>query len=337
MYRVALSLTVAAILVAIPAFFPSSLLAQESISRPGPADKPTTIHMAVVIIDVDNVDGAEQSFDANVYYEVRWRDERLVQEQPGDRHFKIGEIWTPRIILSNEQRTWRTMPEIYEVSPNGEVTYTQRIWGSFSQQLVLRDFPFDTQQFEITFVSTRFGQSEVKLVSDPNFSTVISDRLSVPSWRLLSTSIDLSPYKIVAEEAGQPAFTFSFTAQRIANYYLIFMVLPLVLILGMSWIVFWIDATEMSLRFGLASTSMLTLIAYRFAMASELPNISYLTRMDIFMVGSTVLVFLALLAVAISSRLVHHDRVELARVINRASRYAFPGVFAVLAGASFFT
>lgn len=337
MYRVALSLAVAAILVAIPAFSPPSLLAQESVSRPGPVDKPTTIRMAVVIIDVDNVDGAAQSFDANVYYEVRWHDERLVRDQPGDRYFKIGEIWTPRITLTNEQRTWRSMPEIYEVSTDGEVTYTQRIWGSFSQPLVLREFPFDTQQFEITFVSTRFSQSEVKLVSDPNFSTVISDRLSVPNWRVLSTSIDLSPYKVVAEEAGQPAFTFSFTAQRIANYYLIFIVLPLVLIVGMSWIIFWIDATEMGLRFSIATTSMLTLIAYRFVMAGELPNISYLTRMDVFMVGSTVLVFSTLLAVAISSRLVRRDNVDRARAINRVCRYAFPGAFVALAGASLVT
>ena len=117
MYRVALRLTVAAILVAILASSPPSLLAQESISRPGPADKPTTVRIAVAILDVDNVNGAAQSFDANVYYEVRWRDERLVRDQPGDRLFKIGEIWTPRIILANEQRAWRTMPEFYEVSP----------------------------------------------------------------------------------------------------------------------------------------------------------------------------------------------------------------------------
>lgn len=337
MYRVALRLTVAAILVAILTSSPPSLLAQESISRPGPADKPTTVRIAVVILDVDNVNGAAQSFDANVYYEVRWRDERLVRDQPGDRLFKIGEIWTPRIILANEQRAWRTMPEFYEVSPDGEVTYTQRVWGSFSQPLDLREFPFDTQRFKILFVSTRFDQSEIRLVSDPKFSTVIADRLSVPNWRVLSTSIDLSAYKVVAEEAGQPAFTFSFTAKRVVNYYLIFIVLPLVLIVAMSWIVFWIDATEMGTRFSIAITSMLTLIAYRFAVAGELPNISYLTRMDVFMVGSTVLVFSALLAVATSSRLVHRDKVERARAINRVSRYAFPGAYTALTVASFVT
>ena len=82
---------------------------------------------------------------------------------------------------------------------------------------------------------------------------------------------------------------------------------------------------------------MLTLIAYRFAVAGELPNISYLTRMDVFMVGSTVLVFSALLAVATSSRLVHRDKVERARAINRVSRYAFPGAFTALTVASFVT
>ena len=36
------------------------------------------------------------------------------------------------------------MPEFYEVSPDGEVTYTQRVWGSFSQPLDLRNLGSET-------------------------------------------------------------------------------------------------------------------------------------------------------------------------------------------------
>ncbi len=48
---------------------------------------------------------------------------------------------------------------------------------------------------------------------------------------------------------------------------------------------------------------MLTLIAYRFLLGGMLPRISYLTRLDYFLLGSTVLVFLALVEAACTSRL----------------------------------
>ena len=53
----------------------------------------------------------------------------------------------------------------------------------------------------------------------------------------------------------------------------------------MAWIVFWIPREHVPSRIGLAATSMLTLIAYRFAMSSVLLPIAYLTRLDLFMIG----------------------------------------------------
>jgi hypothetical protein len=40
-----------------------------------------------------------------------------------------------------------------------------------------------------------------------------------------------------------------------------------------------------------AATSMLTLIAYRFAVDSQLPALPYMTRLDAFILTSTLLVF----------------------------------------------
>ena len=316
--------------------WPGVLVAQEAVIRPGPENEPTQVRIAVVVLDLDSVDGAAQSFDANVYYEIRWRDERLVQDGPGTRFFNVSEIWTPRVIMANRERAWPTMPDIYEVTPNGEVTYIQRIWGSFMQPLDLRDFPFDAQTFSIVFVSVNFDQSEVRLVPDPIFSTDIADRLSVPDWRVLSSFVDTSPYKATSEEKGQPSFTFTLTAKRIASYYVIYIILPLILIVAMSWMVFWVDPTQTGTRISVAITSMLTLIAYRFAVAGDLPHVSYLTRMDLLMVCSTALVFSTLVAVVVTSTLARHGQVERARKIDNASCYAFPGVFAIIIATSFF-
>ena len=50
-------------------------------------------------------------------------------------------------------------------------------------------------------------------------------------------------------------------------------ILPLLLIVAMSWLVFWIDPELAGPQISIAVTSMLTLIAYRFMVGGMLPKI----------------------------------------------------------------
>jgi hypothetical protein len=100
----------------------------------------------------------------------------------------------------------------------------------------------------------------------------------------------------------------------------------------MSWIVFWIDPLESGSQLSVAVTAALTLIAYHIALAGKLPDIPYLTRMDIFLFGSTLMVFSALLEVVITSRLARADRLILARGIDRVCSVMFPASYIAIAG-----
>jgi cadmium resistance protein CadD (predicted permease) len=84
-------------------------------------------------------------------------------------------------------------------------------------------------------------------------------------------------------------------------------------------------------RLSVSVTSMLTLIAYRFLLGQSLPPVSYLTRLDYFLLGSTILVFIALIEVAATSSMPE----QRAEALNRYSRWVFPLAFAVLLIVSF--
>ena len=107
-------------------------------------------------------------------------------------------------------------------------------------------------------------------------------------------------------------------------------IIPLVLILAMSWVVFWIDPTESGTQISVAITTMLTLIAYRFAIGTALPKVSYLTRLDYFILISTVLVYATLVEVVVTSTLAKRGKLERARKIDRWSRWLFPWGFALV-------
>jgi hypothetical protein len=81
---------------------------------------------------------------------------------------------------------------------------------------------------------------------------------------------------------------------------------------------------------------MLTLIAYRFSIGESVPNLSYLTRMDYFILASTVLVFTTLVQMIIATGFVKSGRVGRARALDKWCRWVYPVVYTWLVSEALF-
>ncbi len=299
--------------------------------RPSPGAGPTEVKVRVAVIDLDDINGASQSFTANVAFSARWSDPRLSHDGAEAKTVPLSKIWHPRLQIVNRQRLQSTFPDEVRISPEGEVTYTQRVWGNFSQPLVLNDFPFDHQLLRIDLVAAGYRDHQVVLTDDPGDPSVVGDSLSISDWTVAGWEGSSKSLALTKGSPKLPAFRFSVEVQRNYGYYLVNVIIPLVMIIFMSWVVFWIKPGNSGPRISVSVTAMLTLVAYRFAVGASLPKISYLTRMDWFILGSSLLVFVALLEVVITSRLVDNDRAETARTINRWMRRCAPVAFALIA------
>ena len=106
------------------------------------------------------------------------------------------------------------------------------------------------------------------------------------------------------------------------------LLIPLILIVAMSRIPFWINPEVIPTRIGTCVTTLLTLVAFRFMFGSLVPKLPYLTLFDYLLFGATILVAASLLTLSVESRLVqkHPDTV---RKIDKIARIAHP-VFFVL-------
>jgi cadmium resistance protein CadD (predicted permease) len=98
----------------------------------------------------------------------------------------------------------------------------------------------------------------------------------------------------------------------------------------MSWAAFWIDPENAGPQIGVATSSMLTLIAYRFMLGNLLPKVAYMTRLDYFILASTILVFLTLIEVLITTALVKANQAPVARRWDLSCRWLFPMAFLLL-------
>ena len=292
-----------------------------------PTTGPTKVEIAVVVLDVERIDDAMQGFSANVLYVSRWSDPRLVHDGAGDEWRNLGEVWHPRLQVANLRQGNTTLPEIAEVSPDGVVTYRQRLLGQFSQKLDLSDFPLDRQTLSIQLVSMGNLDDEVIFVEYPGIPSGVVPDVAISDWEILESRGGNQPYQPLPGVQGRAGYVLEFDAKRFVGYYRAKIIMPLLLIVAMSWLVFWIDPELAGPQISLAVTSVLTLIAYRFMVGGMLPKISYLTRMDWFTSASTLLVFLTLVEATVTVMLTKRGRPERAQSIDRFSRWGFPAAY----------
>ena len=74
----------------------------------------------------------------------------------------------------------------------------------------------------------------------------------------------------------------------------------------------------------------------RFVIGGQVPNVSYLTRIDYFILGYTVLVFGALVLSVVTGAMAKANKISRAERIDRWCRVIFPGSFAGVLLYSFF-
>jgi hypothetical protein len=162
----------------------------------------------------------------------------------------------------------------------------------------------------------------------------ISPSVTLPDWTIEKWELKPIVYAL-APRHQYSGYAFEFTASRNVQHYLLKVILPLVLIVMMSWAVFWIDPVTSNSQINVAVTSMLTLIAYRFAIDSQLPRLPYMTRLDVFILTSTILVFFSLIEVLVTTILDHNQQAERAKKIDRYCRVIFPVIFGIALIATF--
>ena len=312
------------------------------IDRPITGDGPTQVSVGIWIADITSIDSAQQSFTAEIAVVLRWKDPRLAHTGNGVVRYPLEQVWHPRIAVVNETNSVsRKFPDLVEVEPDGRVTYRQRYAGAFSQPLRLRSFPFDRQTFRLQFVAVRYRANEVQFVPDQDWidnglkqAGGIATSIALPDWTIESWNTKSLSYAL-APGFEYSGYAFEFTASRNAQHYVWKVILPLVLIVIMSWAVFWIDPVTSNSQISIAVTSMLTLIAYRFAIDNQLPRLPYTTNLDAFILMSTVLVFFSFIEVLVTTILESQKRNRLAITIDRSCRVIFPVIF-LLASMSIF-
>jgi hypothetical protein len=280
------------------------------------------------MIDLLGIDDVNQMITVDFGIYRSWTDQRLAHLEGCE--FSLDDVWFPELVAVNSGRLFERWPREVSIGPGGQVQYLQRVSGSIASHHDLHDFPFDKQSITIRFMPLQGSENEVQLSINEKF-TGISDLLNISDWSIESVRGVIGRQRIEAFDRVHSSYDFIIEAKRIQAYYVWKIILPLCLIVAMSWCVFWINPAQFGPQIGLSATSMLTLIAFIFATTNMVPELGYFTLLDLFIGGSTILVFLALLESLTTSYLVSQDKTGIAQKIDWACRILFPLAFAAMA------
>jgi len=307
-------------------------------SRPDPAGVPTEASVGVYVLDIIGINNPEQAFLADIHITAGWLDKRLSEESLGysleNCRIMLSEIWHPHMEIVNRRAMNRIFEDTVHIDDDGIVLYRQRGIGEFTTPLDLRNFPFDSQRLLISVASFKYDASEVSLT--PNESeTGRLGRFSLAGWLIEPGEARIATRKIAPQNRSFNLLNYELIAERQSGYYLWKVFFPLALIVFMAWTVFWIDPNQLGAQVGVSGAAVFTMISFHFSLGYYLPTVSYLTRADKYILGSTVLVFLALGEGILTSYLAFNGKHELSKRIDWWSRIIYLGLFLICIWISF--
>ena len=305
--------------------------------HPGGDGVEVVVKVGFFVIDVKEIDDLEQTYTADIWFTETWNDPRLSEKALGKSLskcvFKEGEIWTPTIVVINQNGGTQLLPKIARVDQDGNVTIRQRYVGEITSDLDYANFPFDEQELHFILAAVGPDAVDIRFELDKD-NTGQRSVFSLEGWTVNLVDGEVTT-ELIETWGDSPInnlhrIDFMLEAKRDQAYYVWKVIIPLCLIVLMAWAVFWIDPKHLGPQVGLSTATVFTLIAYRFAIGFTLPKVSYFTRTDKFVLFSTILVFLALGTAIATSKISSDGNTALALKIEKYMRAVYLIVFVTI-------
>jgi Neurotransmitter-gated ion-channel ligand binding domain/Neurotransmitter-gated ion-channel transmembrane region len=271
---------------------------QNEMLRPPLNDgKPVVVSIALHVINLADIDEVSERFNLMFYLLAQWQDPRLAfnPRDPTERFhvFSPTQIWHPRLEFINELGSQPTGDAMLRVSPDGTVLYLERTSSELSTRFSLRRFPFDRQVLQV-IIHPFIGQALAVVLRADQAHTWISgeesEYSSLAQWQMMG--IKASDSQISFSRFGPiPEARFGIVVRRKYRFYIWKIFVPLLLMVTLSWSVYWIDPKDLNSQVQISITTILTVIAFNFSISLSLPKVPYLTFIDAFFLDCLVFVF----------------------------------------------
>ena len=248
--------------------------------------------------------------DNNVYNNYSYKD--LCNNTIDTNDFPIERFYFDEFLYDEDLRvglnnkTKINSPIISLSIDNGSVRIFRVESGvsSYRQDFQFEKFPFDKQKIKFVVMSgeTNFSDTSLSYNGEkPNVTFVtpekgaflnleeLKDNNYLKEWEIVSTNIlsneqvnensyDVYSGKVTTDSTN--TLVIEIEIKRNYEQYIFKIIIPVFLILSLAWFVLWIPTKEFETRLTTSMVALLSLIAYNFVFADDVPKLNYLTALD---------------------------------------------------------
>ena len=298
---------------------------------------PRKAEVGVYILDITDIDEPGGKFTLHVVLGTYWQDParafegtdyKVFREESATEEVNTG--WRPMVEINRTTAPADLHHALLKIHPDGRVEYERQLTVQIATELDLRKLPFDTQALQIELESFQHLAGAVELVLPPD-NLRITTRISLPQWQPGKLTAEVKPvFREVYGETYSRA-TVTLEVKRHTQFYIWQMMVPLGIVLGMAFAVFFLPPNDLSDRMSVIIASLLTVVALSYSLHSGLPKISYLTVIDWFFVLAYAFLGLAMAGMVWISTVYQRDEARALRY-DRVLRWAYPGAYLLAAG-----
>ena len=303
---------------------------------PPPGETPVPVQVGIYLIDITNIDETRNTFEVELDVLVRWTDPRMAfdPEAAGtDRRVYVGPkadkffdgLWTAQIVLANPVGQMGIGARKITVHADGRMEISALVNSTLRTNLDYRRFPFDSQVLPIILESFAWNNQVVELVTDPD-RTGFAPEFALAEWDVEAIESQVVDVLRVRDATPFSNINYEIRIQRQSGYFLWKIFLTVIIIVSLTFVVFWMSDERLGRRAGVSSGGILTVIAYQFVTTSTLPRVSYLTVADLVMTVSIITIAATMVESVFVDRIAFENQAAKLRV-DRACRWIFPLVY----------
>lgn len=300
---------------------------------------PVPVEIDFFLLDVTAVNGADETFSAKLYFEMRWKDPRQafvpaagatrIIYTGGAADEQLNQIWSPGVSVQNETAAPEVSDQVLTIYADGTVDYEARMNGVFQSAMDLRRFPFDTQTLHVGLESFLWQRDELILVpmKTTGGSPRFGEGLAVRDWTIVDARAEIADKKYVTGDTTSQ-FIATLVVRRNPWFTMWSVVFPLVLVTFFAITCFFWGPDTLTERVAQVLACLLTVTAQNLVTAGDLPKINYFTPIDYaFLLTYTILLVVTIESIYVR-RVSDRDPARAAR-IDRIYSYAVGLVYAI--------
>jgi hypothetical protein len=282
-----------------------------AVALPGPAQAeradPQPVIVGAYINDIQELDTERGTYTIDFYMWFRWKDPQV---DPTDSievmNSNAMENTTSSATGGLGGRPFTDEPR---VMPDGSKYQGFRYQGVFSKSMDLHRFPFDIQRLPVLMEDVNQDNRELEFVLDTTPVT-INAQVTIPGFKIGTPTLTVVAHQYptaFGDLTAPPDSTYSrivlaVPVTRDALPYLVKIMLPIVIVVLITSLIYMIPARLEDARTGIGVTAMLTMVALQWSTDADLPSVEYLMMVDVIYIVSMAYILIAMGYTVFASR-----------------------------------